>query len=264
MKLKSAFNLNSALSNAVSGSAELVQMLNSNLKKYENDPEKIKRLVSKLRRDFVYFGTVQEYLNRLDKALISKDSKKLHNYFLQFESGQGDRFKIIYLHAKPKLKKLKAITTLSNSATILEILKLWKKDKGRFTVKILESRPKMDGRILAQELLNYGIKVELYPDALAAEAVEKSDAVFIGAEMVLKNKSGVNRIGSMNLALLCKYYKKPLYMFADKSKFSLKSRFIPDLKPPAELWNYEDPNLKVVNKYFEEVKKNFITQTFTD
>lgn len=264
MKLKPVSNLNSALSNAASGSAELVQMLNSNLRKYENDPEKIKRLVGKLRRDFVYFGTVQEYLNRLDKALISKDSKKLHNYFLQFEDGLSERYEGIYLHAKPKLKKLKTVTTLSNSATILEILKLWKKDKGRFTIKILESRPKMDGRILAQELLNYGVKVELYPDALASEAVKNSDAVFLGAEIVLKNKSVINRVGSMNLALLCKHYKKPLYMFADKSKFSLKSKFVSDLKPAAELWNYEDPNLKIINRYFEEINKNLITQTFTD
>lgn len=264
MKLKSVSNLNSALSNAASGSAELVQMLNSNLRKYENDPEKIKRLVGKLRRDFVYFGTVQEYLNRLDKALISKDNKKLHNYFLQYEGGLSGRYESIYTRVKPKLKNIKAVTTLSNSATLLEIFKLWKKDKGRFTVKILESRPKMDGRILAQELLNYGIKVELYPDALASEAVQNSQAVFLGAEMVLKNKSVINRVGSMNLALLCKYYKKPLYMFADKSKFSLKSKFTADLKPSAELWNYEDPNLKVVNRYFEEINQNLITQTFTD
>jgi translation initiation factor 2B subunit (eIF-2B alpha/beta/delta family) len=122
----------------------------------------------------------------------------------------------------------------------------------------------MEGRIIAQELLPYGIKTELYPDALAPEAVMKSDAVFLGADMILKNKSVVNKIGSLNLAILSKYYKKPVYVFADKSKFSLKSKFTPDFKPADELWNHEDKNLKIMNRYFEELNKNLITAVFTD
>jgi translation initiation factor 2B subunit (eIF-2B alpha/beta/delta family) len=117
---------------------------------------------------------------------------------------------------------------------------------------------------MAEELAANGIKVELITDAMIGLYVHKVDAAIIGADMVLKNRNVVNKVGSKALALMCKENKKPLYVVTTRSKFSNKDNFKPKKEKPDEIWNMKIKNLSISNTYFEKVDKKLITKIFTN
>ncbi len=159
---------------------------------------------------------------------------------------------------------MKRVITLSRSGTVLEILKLWHQKNKKLKVVVCESRPKFEGRLMAKELADNGINVELITDAMMGLYVPKVDAAIIGADTVLKNGNVVNKVGSKSLALLCKEYKKPFYVVTSKSKLSKKKIFKPKKENPQEIWDKKVKNLSISNIYFEEIEKKLITKIFTD
>ena len=164
----------------------------------------------------------------------------------------------------PHLKNIKSIITLSRSGTVLEILKLWHKKHKQFEVVICESRPKFEGRLLAEELAEIGIKTLLISDAMMSLFVFKVDAAIIGADSVLKNGNVINKVGSKSLALLCKEYKKPFFVVTTQQKFSNRNIFHHKNENPKEIFDKKMKNLSVKNIYFEEIEKKFITKIITD
>jgi translation initiation factor 2B subunit (eIF-2B alpha/beta/delta family) len=156
------------------------------------------------------------------------------------------------------------LITLSRSGTLLNILRFWYKKNKKIKIIVCESRPKYEGRLLAQDLLNAGIKVELITDAMMSLFVAKSDAAIIGTDSVLRNKNVINKVGSKSLALFCKEHKKPFYVVTTSSKYSDKKSFKPKNENPDEIWKKQHQKLKVNNIYFEEIENKLITRIITD
>ena len=94
--------------------------------------------------------------------------------------------------------------------------------------------------------------------------IPKIDAALIGADMILKNKNVVNKVGSKSLALLCKEYNKPIYVVSTKLKISKKNIFKQKKENPEEVLKKSVNNLTVSNIYFEEIDRKFITKIITD
>ncbi len=91
-----------------------------------------------------------------------------------------------------------------------------------------ETRPLLQGsRLTAFELSKSNIPFEILPDSAAAFLMKqrKIDAVITGADRIAKNGDTANKIGTYNLAILCKYYKIPFYIAAPISTidFSIES-----------------------------------------
>lgn len=83
-----------------------------------------------------------------------------------------------------------------------------------------ETRPLLQGsRLTAFELSKSDIPFEILPDSAAAFLMKqrKIDAVITGADRIAKNGDTANKIGTYNLAILCKYYKIPFYIAAPTS-----------------------------------------------
>ena len=114
-------------------------------------------------------------------------------------------------------------------------MKLWKQKNKKLEVIVCESRPKFEGRLMAKELANYDINVELITDAMMGLYVHKIDVAIIGADIILNNGNVVNKVGSSPLALLCREYKKPFYVVSTKSKKSRKIVFKPNQENPEEI-----------------------------
>ena len=166
--------------------------------------------------------------------------------------------------AEKLLIGINKILTLSNSKTVFELLKRYSKINKILKIFICESRPQNEGRVLTKLLLDENIKCEMILESMLPHFIQKTDAVIIGADKILKNGNVINKIGSLNAALLSKKYKKPFYVIASKDKFSNQVSYNPIQKDSNEIWNYSNENLKINNFYFEEIEKKLITKIITN
>ncbi len=119
-------------------------------------------------------------------------------------------------------------------------------------------------RILTKLFLKEGVKCELILDSMLPYFIKKTGAVIIGADKILKNGNVINKVGTLNAAILCRHYKKPFYVIASKEKRSNQTAFKSIPQNSNEVWNYSHKNLTVNNFYFEEVDKKLITKIITD
>jgi translation initiation factor eIF-2B subunit delta len=209
------------------------------------------------------FSSIQAFV----KELKTKVNRNNHAEVLDFLNKSIDnvekRYSILFNNSLSYLKDTRKIVTLSNSKTVIEILKRLSEQK-RIIVTIAESRPKLEGRMMAKELLKNKIKVEIIPDAFLSNAVERCDTSIIGADIVLSNGNVVNKIGSRNLAILSKHFRKPFYVIATSDKFSTSKKYFPEMRDGKEIWNYKHNLLKKTNYYFEVVERKFITKVISD
>lgn len=83
-----------------------------------------------------------------------------------------------------------------------------------------ETRPLLQGsRLTAFELEKAGIPFSINSDSMAAVLMQKGevDLVITGADRIASNGDSANKIGTYNLAVLCKYHKIPFYIAAPTS-----------------------------------------------
>ncbi len=209
------------------------------------------------------FSAVQSFINEFKKIVETNDDSRIIDFLNQQEEKIKNRYLNLFKNSLPYFKNSKRIVTLSKSKTVLEILIRLNKLR-KIAVIIGESRPQLEGRLMAKELLKHKIKVEIIADALLPNAIEKADAAIIGADIVLSNGDVVNKTGSRSLAIACKHFKKPFYVLATSDKFSKKNKYIPENKSGNEIWSYNHKLLTKTNYYFEIVEKRLITKTITE
>lgn len=247
-----------------SGSTELLLKINNLLKKNLHNKSFIEFSIKKITQDLSHFSAIKNYLNKLEKIYSYENEKALQKFLSEFENIESNRHKKIFYNSLPFIINLNSVLTISNSNTLLNYFTLWREQNAKLIVTVCESRPMLEGRILAKNLLKEDIKVQLITDSEISIFINKVDAVIIGADSILPNGNIINKVGSNILAILCKIYKKPFYVVASKSKFIKRKSFIPSESKPEEIWNYHNKNLEIYNYYFEEVEKKLITKVFTD
>jgi methylthioribose-1-phosphate isomerase len=109
--------------------------------------------------------------------------------------------------------------------TALGVIYQAKEQGKKIKVFSCETRPLLQGaRLSAWELHKQGIDVTMIADNTAASLMRqgKIDMVITGADRIASNGDSANKIGTLNLAILCKYHKIPFYIAAPKSTFDLK------------------------------------------
>jgi methylthioribose-1-phosphate isomerase len=91
-----------------------------------------------------------------------------------------------------------------------------------FRVLVDETRPLLQGaRLTAWELDAAGIDVTLICDNMAATMMAAGDVdlVLVGTDRVTRNGDVVNKIGTLNLAVLCRYFDVPFYVACPSSTY---------------------------------------------
>jgi methylthioribose-1-phosphate isomerase len=94
----------------------------------------------------------------------------------------------------------------------------------RFRVFVDETRPLLQGaRLTSWELLSAGIDVTLITDNMAAAimAEKRVDLVIVGADRVAGNGDVANKIGTLGVAILAKYFQIPFYVACPGSTVDL-------------------------------------------
>jgi len=258
---KEAF-LKSIFNDKTSGSTRLLLNLNLAVKQSMKNAGELNLIIKESKKYFRNFSAIQNYISNLES--LKRNPKGLKYFVDSFASNENSVFQVLYQNARPYIKNLKTILTLSHSKTLLEIFILWKKDNPKVRIIIAESRPNYEGRIMAEELLDHGISVEIIADASIPKSVQNADAVITGADIILQNGNVINKIGSLTAALSCKYFKKPFYVLTSKEKYSSGKKLIQQKQNPDEIWSYESPLLRISNFYFEEIDKKLITKIITN
>lgn len=104
------------------------------------------------------------------------------------------------------------ILTISNSQTVRAVLEeLWQHNPD-LSVVVLESRPLLDGRRLAQSLAERGITTTLTVDGAMAYYMDVASVVLTGAEAVSLSGFFVNTIGTRPLLLVAQAQGVPCYV----------------------------------------------------
>ncbi len=261
MKKKIEIEINKILNDKTSGSNDLLSNIHALLFQNSANLCELKFIIHKLKKAFPAFSGIQNYLYNLERTINRKDS--IRKFFQDFNHTEKSVYNNIFKNALPYLKKKKNILTISNSKTVFEILTRLA-SVAKLSIFICESRPKYEGRILAEKLASRKIKTQLITEAQAAIYLGKSDCVLIGADSILKNGDAINKIGSFQLAILCKYFNKPFYVIADKLKFSSNNKFIQVEISSGEIWSACKKRIKIKNFYFERIPKSLITKIITN
>ncbi len=262
--MKASKELEKILSDKTSGSSEILLKLNNYFRKIIDEPEKFSLTIRLVKKELPYFTSIDNYIKHLENICPSEDKKVVIDFITSFDEISYNKYQRIYENAKPVLKNLKTVLTISNSKTIAEFFKLWRKDNKQLKVIVCESRPKNEGRIFTKALLKENIKVEFITDFMISHYFPKVDAVILGADSILKNGNVINKTGSLSAALLCRQFKKPCYVLASKDKFTNKKTFYQKEQNKNEVWNFRHMLLTINNIYFEEVSKKFITKLITE
>lgn len=157
------------------------------------------------------------------------------------------------------------ILTLSASGSILAILKKAKEGGKSFQAVVCESRPMLEGRLLARFLGNAKIPVTLIADAAMGLFAEDADLYLVGADSISETVF-VNKIGTLHLCLLSREYGVPLYVACERSKFISGDWRLsaPSGGSPGEILDRELLNVTAKNPYFEEIPLSFCQQVITN
>ncbi|MGG0185468.1 S-methyl-5-thioribose-1-phosphate isomerase [Bacillus rhizoplanae] len=151
------------------------------------------------------------------------------------------------------------------------------KEKG-WDLKIYsdETRPRLQGSTLtALELQRAGIDVTVITDNMAAMVMSqgKIDAVIVGCDRVAANGDVANKIGTLGVSILAKYYNIPFYVAAPTPTIDLKTptgKEIPiEERDASEVINrfgqYSAPqDSKVYNPAFDVTSHENVTAIITE
>lgn len=256
--------LESIINDNTSGSEELTIKLAEYFESFLNEIKQPSVEIEKLEEEFQEFAGVKSFLISLKDKLENQSENSVKQFLASFKKQKTDAYQKIYNSAKTYLHNKRHILTISNSTTLVEILKIHYKNSQNLEVTISESRPMLEGRIMAQKLADEGISVNFITETALPKYVAGCDLVLLGADKILSNGDIVNKTGSLNLAILSEYYQKPLIVAASKSKFSNEFQFEENYKNPAEIWDSVHSKIKIFNSYFEEIPRKFITEIISD
>ncbi|MEM0349071.1 MAG: hypothetical protein QXD24_02655 [Candidatus Caldarchaeum sp.] len=156
--------------------------------------------------------------------------------------------------AVKKLSDIGSVTTMSHSGTVRSILS---RLEGLRRVNVLESRPLREGVLMAK-VLGEVCEVRVYVDAAAAYALERSDAVVVGADALYSDGSFSAKVGVKPLAASAKLLGKPFHVAADSWK--LAEEFVNEEGPSADV----DVQLPAENPIFEKVPPVLVDTYLTD
>lgn len=182
--------------------------------------------------------------------------------------------------SKPLIEKGDGLLTYCNAGslatggegTALGIIKQAFKDNKQIYVYACETRPVNQGsRLTFWELQEEQIPSTLICDNMLASLMSKQkiQKAFVGADRISANGDTANKIGTYNLALICRHFKVPFYVAAPTSTIdsTLKSgEDIPiEQRDPTEISSYWAKNkADIWNPSFDITPKELITGIITE
>ena len=154
------------------------------------------------------------------------------------------------------------ILTHCHSSTLTRLLAKAKKTGKNFDVMCTETRPALQGRITAKEMLELGIKTTMIVDSAARSFMNLADIVFVGADALTSEGNVINKIGTSSIALLAYESRTPFYVVSELLKFDPTTLCgdyeIIEERSPLEIWAEAPENLIIRNPAFDVTRREYI------
>lgn len=138
------------------------------------------------------------------------------------------------------------------------------------TVLLTESRPYRESRRIAGVLAGADVEIVAYSDASMALAAADADVAIVGCDALFVDGSFANKIGSLPLALSCRFAQTPYYVATEVSKLyrgdpadvAMEQRPSSEMAADWDLW--ASGRVVVRNQFFERVPAELVTGYLTD
>ena len=165
---------------------------------------------------------------------------------------------------------------VSELGTALAPIYVAHRQGAKLHVFVDETRPLLQGaRLTAWELQRAGVECTLITDNMAASVMAEGrvDAVIVGADRVAANGDVANKIGTLNLAILCKYFNLPFYVACPWSTIDLDTPQGSDIaieqRQPSEVTQIMDvpiapEGVDVANPAFDVTPAALVTCIITE
>lgn len=139
-----------------------------------------------------------------------------------------------------------------------------------------ETRPLLQGaRLTSYELQTAGVDVTLICDNMAAYIMNKNliNMVIVGCDRVALNGDTANKIGTMSVAILAKYFNIPFYVACPSSTFDNNSltgnNIVIEQRDSSEVTHFATmqtapDNVKALNPAFDVTPNELITGFITE
>lgn len=131
-----------------------------------------------------------------------------------------------------------------NSRVVAALLLKAVAEGKRFNVFITEGRPfgeETDKYAAARQFIDAGIPTKVILDCAVGALMEQVDLCIVGAEGVMENGGIINKVGTYQVAIVAKAFKKPFYVAVESYKFArmypLSQRDLADLLPSSTASN---------------------------
>ncbi|MFX1566456.1 MAG: S-methyl-5-thioribose-1-phosphate isomerase [Promethearchaeota archaeon] len=189
----------------------------------------IKTAANSLRKARQSSAALQNCLDHIEDAAQSAFyEKKSLKDMGQSIADACDEFVTRIAQAKQKIgeigsKRIRSgdrILTLCRSTTVLAILQKVVEQGKEIEVFVAESRPDLEGRLLANEVAELGIPVTLVTDFATRIFLSDIDILLAGGEAIAANGAIVSKVGTATLAELCYGARVRVLIAVGSYKFS--------------------------------------------
>ncbi|MCZ6643709.1 MAG: S-methyl-5-thioribose-1-phosphate isomerase [Gammaproteobacteria bacterium] len=140
-----------------------------------------------------------------------------------------------------------------------------------FRIYVDETRPLLQGaRLTAWELSEAGMDVTLICDNMAASLMAEGsiDLVLVGTDRITRNGDVINKIGTLNLAILCAHYDIPFYVACPSTTYDQETEFGHEVtieeRDPSEVLGESAARIPVRNPAFDVTPANLVSAIITD
>lgn len=182
------------------------------------------------------FWAIDRMSSSIKKATTIKESRKmLEEEALKIQQEDENVCRSIGEHALTRFKDGDHILTICNAGSIatarygtaLAPFYIGKERGINLHAYACETRPVLQGaRLTTWELQQAGVDVTLITDNMAAHVIRRKHitAIIVGADRIVANGDTANKIGTLNLAILAKYFHIPFYVAAPLSTFDITKK----------------------------------------
>ena len=219
-------------------------------------------LQNSLRFLFVEMGKYKRKDVHELKEILAHEEKVLLNRFSANASKIAD-------FGAQEIPKNATILTHCHSSTVTGAIKR-AYDLGKNpSVICLETRPRFQGRITAEELGRHGIETTLFVDSAVASVMREATMVLVGADSVLSRGDLINKIGTLAVAQVAYDSDVPFLCCAELSKFDPLTIFgrvteIEERDPKEVADPKKFKRVKVRNPAFDRTPAKYISAYITE
>ncbi|KAF5479858.1 hypothetical protein F2P56_000647 [Juglans regia] len=209
------------------------------------------------------------------KALLQSDIE----HFINEKIILADN--VIVNHAVTKIKDGDVLLTYGSSSAV-EMILLHAHELGKqFRVVVVDSRPKLEGKLLLRRLVGKGLSCTYTNINAISYIMREVTQVFLGASSVLSNGTVYSRVGTACVAMVAHEFRVPVLVCCEAYKFhervlldSICSNELgdPDViseVPGRDDINYLDgltnsENLQLLNLIYDATPSDYVSMIVTD